>query len=50
MKEKVEEFKEIFVKAKEPTSSLVLVEEEKISDAPDERLKSAIVFDSSYLN
>ena len=50
MKEHVEELKEIFVKAKELTSSSIIVEEEKFFDAPNERLKLAIIFDSSYLN
>ena len=50
IKEHVEEFKEVFVKAKEPKISFVIVEEEKLFDAHDDRLKSVIVCDSSYLN
>ena len=50
IKEHAEEFKEIFVKAKELASSFVVVEEENFFDAHDDVFKLAIVFYSSYLN
>ena len=49
MKEQIEDFKETFVKAKEPRSSHTILEEVYF-DALDKTLKSHIVCDSSYLN
>ena len=45
MKEKTKEFKETFVKAKEPESSHTTLE-----DVPNKTMKSLIVCDSSYQN
>ena len=49
MKEKTKDFKETFVKAKEPRSSHTVLEE-LYFDAPNKTLKSQIVYDSSYMN
>ena len=49
MKEPTADFKETFMKAKEPRSSLIVLEEVHI-DALDQIVKSLIVCDSSYLN
>ena len=49
LREHVEEFKEVFVKEKDLSSSYVVVVEQYF-DAPDNRLKSTVVCDSSYLN
>ena len=49
MKEKIGDFKETFVKAKEPRSSHIVLEEVHL-DAPDNIVKSLVVCDSSYLN
>ena len=45
----VEGFKEVFVKDKDLSSSHVMLEE-KSFEASEGRLKSTIVFDSSYMN
>ena len=44
MKEKIEDFRETFVKAKEPGSSHIVLEETH-HDAPDKTIKSPIVSD-----
>ena len=49
MEEQVEDFKETFVKAKEPGSSLTVLEEVHI-DVMEKKIKSHIVCDSSYPN
>lgn len=49
LREHVEEFKEVFVKEKDPSSSQIVLEEQYF-DAHDERLKSTIICDSSCLN
>ena len=49
MKEHIEDFKETFVKAKEPRSSHTVLEEVHL-DAPNKIVKSLVVFESSYLN
>ena len=49
MKDHIEDFKEIFVKAKKPGSSHIVLEEVHL-DAPDKTIKSLVVCDSSYLN
>ena len=49
LKEHGKEFKEVFVKAKDPSSSHLVLEEQYF-DAPDEMMKSTIICDSSYLN
>ena len=48
MKEQIEDFKETFVKAKEPRSYNIFLKESYF-DASDKTLKSQIVCDSSYL-
>ena len=47
MKEKIEDFRDTFVKAKEPESSHIVLEEIH-HDAPDKTIKSLIVCDSSF--
>ena len=49
MKEHIEDFKETFVKAKEPRSYHIVMEEVHF-DAPNKIVKSLVVCDSSYLN
>ena len=49
MKEHIADFKETFVKAKEPGISHIVLEEEHL-DAPNNTIKSLIVCDSSYQN
>ena len=49
MKEKIEDFRETFVKAKEPKSSHIVLEEIH-HDAPDKKVKSLIICDSSFQN
>ena len=49
MEEQAEDFKETFVKAKEPISSHTILEEVHI-DAHEKTIKSHIVCDSSYMN
>ena len=49
MKEQIEDFKETFVKAKEPESSYTILEEIH-HDAPNKIVKSLIVNDSSFWN
>ena len=49
MKEQIEEFKETFVKEKEPESSHTVLEEVH-PNVPDKIVKPLIVCDSSYLN
>ena len=49
IKEHVDELKETFVKAKEPKISYTILKEQYFNVA-DEKLKSMIVCDSSYLN
>ena len=49
IKEHLDELKEAFLIAKDPESSYTVLEEQYF-DVLDERLKSEIVFDSSYLN
>ena len=49
MKEQIEYFKDAFVKAKEPKSSHIVLEEIH-HDAPDKTIKSLIICDSSFQN
>ena len=49
VKEHVDEFKEAFVKDKDLEISYIVMEEHYFY-APNERLKSEVVCDSSYLN
>ena len=49
MKEQSKDFKDTFVKAKEPKSSHIVLEEIH-HDAPNKTIKSLIVCDSSYQN
>ena len=49
MKEQTKDFRDTFVKAKEPKSSHIVIEE-KHHDAPNKIIKSLIIFDSSYKN
>ena len=49
MKEQIEDFKDTFVKTKEPESSHIVLEEVHL-DAPDKTIKSLIVCDSSCQN
>ena len=49
LKEDVDEFKEAFVKDKDPKISYTILKEQYF-DAPDERLKSKFVCESPYLN
>ena len=49
MKEQIEDFRETFVKAKEPESSHIVLEEIH-HDAPDKIVKSLIISDSSFQN
>lgn len=49
LREHEEEFKEVFVKEKDPSSSHIVLEEQSF-DAPYERMNSTIISDSSYLN
>ena len=47
MKEQIEDFRDTFVKAKEPKSSHIVLEEIH-HDAPNKTIKSLIVCDCSY--
>ena len=49
MKEQTKDFKETFVKDKEPRSSIIVLEEVYF-DIPEKKIKSHIVCESSYLN
>ena len=49
VKEHVEEFKKAFVKAYNQESSYTILEEQFL-DAPDGKLKSQIIYGSTYLN
>ena len=49
MKEQIEDFRETFVKAKEPGNSHRVLEGTH-HDAPDKTIKSLIVSDSSFQN
>lgn len=49
IKEHFEEFKEPFVKSYNLESSYIVLEEQYF-DAPEGKLKSKFIFDSSYLN
>ena len=49
MKEKIEDFKETFIKEKEPGSSHIVLEETH-HDAPNKTIKLLVVSDFSFQN